>query len=59
MVRITAGGVDVAIPSGQSDRVHVLAPGSSVSVDPPTGLTHGSKVSVIVDEGAFLDMAMH
>ena len=59
MIRITAGGVEVAIPSGQSDRVHVLALGSSVSVDPPTDLTYASEVSVIVDEGAFLDMAGH
>ena len=57
MVRITAGGVEVAIPSGQSDRVHVLALGSSVSVDPPTDLTFGSEVSVFVDAGVFLDMA--
>ena len=35
MIGITAGGVEVATPSGQSDRVHVLAPGSIVSVDPP------------------------
>ena len=55
MVRNTAGGVEVAIPSGQSDRVHVLAP----SVDQPTDLTYGSEVSVIVDEGAFLDIAGH
>ena len=55
MIRITAGGVEVAIPSGQSDRVHVLAPGSSVSVDPPTDSAYGSEVSVVVDEGAFLD----
>ena len=34
MVRVTACGVKVAIPSGQSDRVLVLAPGSSVPVDP-------------------------
>ena len=46
---ITADGVEVAIPSGQSDRVHVLARGSSVSVDPPTDLTYGSEVSVMVD----------
>ena len=59
MVRITAGGVEVAIPSGQSDGVHVLAPGSSVSVDPPTDLTYESEVSVIVDEGALLDMSGH
>ena len=43
MIRITTGGVEVAIPSGQSDRVHVLAPGSSVSVDPPTDVTYGSE----------------
>ena len=52
MVRITAGGVEVAILSGHSDRVHVVATGSSVSVDPPTDLTYGSEVSVMVDEGA-------
>ena len=49
----------MAIPSGQSDRIHVLALGSGVSVDPPTDLTYGSEVSVIVDEGAFLDMVGH
>ena len=38
MIRITAGAVEVAIPYGQSDRVHLLAPWSSVSVDPPTDL---------------------
>ena len=54
MIRTTAGGVEVAIPSGQSDRVHVLAP-----VDPPTDLAHGSEVSVVVDEGATLHMAGH
>ena len=59
MVKITAGGVGVAIPSRQKDRVHVLAPRSSVSVDSPTDLTYGSEVSVIVDEGALLDMAGH
>ena len=59
MIRITAGSVEVAIPYGQSDRVHVLAPRSSVSVDPPTDLAYGSEVSVVVDEGAFLDMAGH
>ena len=32
--------MEVAIPSGQSDRVNVLAPGSRVSVDPPTSLAH-------------------
>ena len=59
MVIITAGGVEVGIPSGQSDRVHVLAPGSSVSVDPPTDLTYGSEVAVIADEGAFgLDLCL-
>ena len=59
MVRITAGGAEVAIPFGQSDRVHVLASGSSVSVYPPTDSTYGSEVSVIVDEGASLDTAGH
>ena len=59
MVRITAGGMEVAIPSGQSDGVHVLARGLSVSIDPPTDLAYGSEVSIIVDEGAFLDMAGH
>ena len=59
MIRITAGGVEVAIPSGQSDRVYVLAPGSIVSVDPPADLAHGREVSVVVDEGALLDMAGH
>ena len=34
MIRITAGGVEVAILSGHSDRIHVLALGSIVSVDP-------------------------
>ena len=46
MIRITAGGVKVVIPSGQSDKVHVLAPGSIVSVDPPADLACGSEVSV-------------
>ena len=63
MIGITAGGVEVAIPSGQSDRVHVLAPGSSVSVDPPTDLTYGSEVSVFADAKmcmlAFADSALH
>ena len=59
MIGITAGGVEVAIPSRQSDRVHVLAPESSVSVDPPTDLACESEVSVVVDGGAFLDMAGH
>ena len=59
MIRITAGSMGVAIPSGQSDRAHVLAPGSIVSVDPPPELAYRSEVSVVVDEGAFLDMAGH
>ena len=59
VIRITAGGVVVAIPSGQSHRVYVLAPGSIVSVDPPTDLAYWSEVSVVVDEGACLDMAGH
>ena len=57
MVRVMACGMKVAIPSGQCDRVPVLAPGSSVPVDPTADLAHGSEVSVIVGEGAFLDMA--
>ena len=57
MIRITAGGMKVAIHSGQSDCVHVLVPGSMVSVDPPADLANESEVSVIVVEGAFLDMA--
>ena len=59
MIRITVGSVVVAIPTGQRDRVHVLAPGSIVSVHPPTDLAYASEVSVVVDEGAFLDMAGH
>ena len=38
---------------------NVLAPGSIVSVDPPTDLAYRSEVSVVVDVGAFLDMAGH
>ena len=34
----------------------VLAPGSSVLLDPTADLAYGSEVSVLVDEGAFLDM---
>ena len=30
-----------------------------MSIDPPTILADGSEVSVVVDEGAFLDMARH
>ena len=56
MVRVTACGMKVAVPSGQSDSVTVLAPGSSVHVDPTANLAYGSEVSVVVDEGAFLDM---
>ena len=37
----------------------MLAPGSIVSVDPPTDLAYGSEVSVVVDEGALLNMAGH
>ena len=58
-VEASTDGMKVAIPSGQSDRVHVFAPRSSVSVNPSTDLTYGSEVSVIVDEGAFLGMAGH
>ena len=56
MVRVTVCGMKGAVPSGQNDRVFVLAPGSSVPVDPTADLAYGSEVSVIVDEGAFLDM---
>ena len=49
----------MAIPSGQSDRVNLLAPGSSVSVDPPNDLTYGSEVSVIADDSAFMVMEGH
>ena len=59
MIRTTTDGVEEAIPSGQSNRVHVFTPGSSVSIDPPTILADGSEVSFVVDEGAFLDMARH
>ena len=59
MIRITTGGMEVVIPCGHSVRVHVRAPGSSVSVDLPTNSTYGSDVSDDVDEGAFLDMAGH
>ena len=59
MVRVTACGMKVAIPSGQSDRVPVLAPGSSVPVDPTADLAHGSEVSVIVGEGAFRRLSGH
>ena len=59
MIRVTAGGVEVAIPSGQSGRARVLAPGSVGSVDSPTDMTCGSDVAVVVDEGALLDMAGH
>ena len=55
MVGVTACGVKVAVPSGQSDRVPVLAPGSIVPADPTSDWAYGSEVSVIVDEGAFLD----
>ena len=34
----------------------MLAPGSIVPVDPTVDWAYGSEVSVIVDEGAFLDM---
>ena len=54
--RVTACGMNGAVPFGQNDRVFVLAPGSSVPVDPTADLAYGSEVSVIVDEGVFLDM---
>ena len=57
MVRVTACRMKVAIPSGQTDRVLVLATGSSVPVDPTADSAYGSEVSVIVDEGEFLDVA--
>ena len=44
---------------GQSNRVHVFTPGLSVSIDPPTILVDESEVSVVVDEGAFLDVSRH
>ena len=53
MIRITAGGVEGAILYGQSERVHVLTPETSIR------LAYGSEVSVVVDEGAILDMAGH
>ena len=46
MVRVTAGGAKVAVPSGQSDRVPVLAPESIVPVDPTADWANGSEVSV-------------
>ena len=55
----TTDGVEEAVLSGQSNRVHVLTTGSSVSIDPPTTLADRSTVSVFVDEDAFLDMAKH
>ena len=59
MIRTTTDGEEDHIPSGKSNRVHGFALGSSVSIDPPTILADGSEVSVVVDEGAFLDMARH
>ena len=59
MVRVTACGMKVANPSGQSDRVPVLAPGSSVPVDRTADLAHGSEVSVIVGEGPFRRLSGH
>ena len=59
MVRLTACGMKVAIPSGQTDRVPVLAPGSSVPVDTTADLAHGSEVSVIVGEGPFRRLSGH
>ena len=48
--------MEVAIPSGQSDRVNVLVLGSIMSVVPPTNWAYGSEVSVVVDGGAFLEI---
>ena len=59
MIRTTTDGEEDHIPSGKSNRVHGFALGSSVSIDPPTFLADGNEVSVVVDEGAFLDMARH
>ena len=49
IIGITAGGVKVAITSGQSDRVNVLAPGSIVCVARPTDLAYESEVSVFAE----------
>ena len=49
IIGITAGGVMVAITSGQSDRVNVLAPGSIVCVARPTDLAYESEVSVFAE----------
>ena len=60
--RPPTGGVEVAISSGQSDRVHVLAPGSNVSVDPPTELAYErsvrlpAKICVLVYTDSVLPM---
>ena len=58
IISITAAR-EVAILYGQIDRVFLFTPESSVSVDSPTFLAYGSEVSVVVDEGAFQDMARH
>ena len=57
MIRIIARSMGVAIPFGQSGRAHVLAPGSIGSGDPPTNLSCGSEVAVVVNEGTLLDLA--
>ena len=45
--------VGVAIPSGQGDRVCVLAPGSVASVDPPADLAYGSEVAWLWTKAPF------
>ena len=58
MIRIIARSVGSATPFlAQRDSAHVLAPGSIGSGNPPTSLTYGSEVAVVVDEGTLLDLA--
>ena len=57
MIRIIARSMGSAIPSGQSGRAHVLAPGSIGSGTPPTSLTYRSGVGVVVNNGTLLDLA--
>ena len=57
MIRIIARSVGSATPLAQRDSAHVLAPGSIGSGNPPTSLTYGSEVAVVVDEGTLLDLA--
>ena len=51
MIRIIARSMRSAIPSEQSGRARVLAPGSIGSGNLPTSLTYRSEVAVVVDEG--------